>query len=94
MNKRRAVSNQYDRGQCRDNWQDIIARANLQTEGAIKVFVQITRMGVNEGAALKYEENEREGEREVLGSPSLQHVLPGFIQSHGVICLQGALQSC
>jgi hypothetical protein len=71
----------------------VIAPANLQTERAIQVFVEITGVGVNEGTALEHEENEREGECEVLGSPSLQHVLHGIIQSHGVICLQGIQES-
>ena len=88
------MTDEYNRGKSGTDRQDIIAGADFKAEGTIQVFVEITGVRVHQRAALENQENEREGKREVLGSPSLQHVLSGIIQSHGVMCLQGIQESC
>jgi hypothetical protein len=87
------VTDHCNRGKNGYDRQDIIAGADFKAEGAIQVLVEIAGVGVHQRAALENQENEREGKGEVLGSPSLQHVLHGIIQSHGVMCLQGFQES-
>lgn len=53
------------------------------------MLVQVARVRVYEGAALKNEEDESEGKREVSGRPFLQKLLPVDRSAHGMPGLQG-----
>lgn len=51
-------------------WQSIVARANLQTQSTVDVFIEIAAVRVQQGAALYRQEKQGEEQHKVLASTS------------------------
>tara|TARA_R110002167_G_scaffold344363_1_gene553680 strand:+ start:20910 stop:21125 length:216 start_codon:yes stop_codon:yes gene_type:complete len=70
MHRVEAVAQGGDKESNGAGGQNIVARADLQTQRTVDVFIEIAAMGVQQGAALNRQEKQGEEQHKVLTSTS------------------------